>query len=263
MNEETREKIKSLKEKIKTKIKSNKKLIPIAIIAIGAIIYFVIPDDESIYVGTIEVTEVDVAPRVSSLVAERVVDEGDFVKTGDVLYRLTCEDILVDNDKSTKDFERARVLLASGNMPPEEYDRYKKNFDNNRLRVEWCTVRASIDGVILTKFHEGGDYVTTGTKLMAMGDLTDVWAYVYVDQPLLASLSIGQDVTGYLPEIKKKIAGRIIHIKDEAEFTPKNVQTRKERTRLVYGIKIRFDNSLNILKPGMPIEVGFKKLKKS
>lgn len=248
--------------KVKELLKDKKTIIPIVAVILGIIVFFVWPNNESIYVGTIEVTEVDVAPRVSSLVGERVVDEGDLVKEGDVLYRLTCENYLVDATKATNDYERAKKLLATGNMPPEQYDSFRKNYENAKLNVEWCTVRSPINGTILTKFHEAGDYVFTGTKLMAMGDLTDVWAYVYVDQPLLASLTIGQDVTGVLPELNSKlIPGRIIHIKDQAEFTPKNVQTRKERTRLVYGVKIKFDNSENLLKPGMPIEVRLKKMK--
>ena len=243
------------------KLKHKKRYVIIALLVLAAVIYFIIPSGESIYVGTIEVTEVDVAPRVASQIAERLVDEGDTVKQGDVLYRLTCEDVKVDAKKSTEDYNRAKKLLATGNMSPEQYDAYDKNYQNNMLKMEWCTVKAPGDGTILTKFHEPGEYVYTGTKLMAMGDLNDVWAYVYVDQPLLVSLSIGQDVTGILPELDDKpIAGRIIHIKDQAEFTPKNVQTRKERTRLVYGIKIRFDNSERLLKPGMPIEVRFAKL---
>jgi HlyD family secretion protein len=256
--------IKDVKPKeITKKIKTHKRYIVLALIAIAVAVYFVIPNGESIYVGTIEVTEVDVAPRVNSLIAERVVDEGDIVKKGDVLYRLACEDYKVNATKSTNDFKRAEKLLATGNMSPEQYDKYKKAYDDAMLQMDWCTVKAPINGTILTKFHEGGDYVYTGTKLVAMGDLNDVWAYVYVDQPLLVSLSIGQEVTGILPELNNKpIPGRIIHIKDEAEFTPKNVQTRKERTRLVYGVKIRFDNSEKLLKPGMPIEVKFDKLKK-
>lgn len=270
MSKNVIEKAKNLADKIESSekvggfgafVKKNLRFIPLLLIAVGVAVYLMWPDNESIYVGTIEVTEVDVAPRVSSLILERVVDEGDIVKAGDVLYKLTCEDYIVDAEKSSNDFGRAKMLLTSGNMSPEQYDYYKKSYENNLLNVEWCTVKAPIDGTILTKFHEGGEYVRTGTKLMAMGDLNDVWAYVYVDQPLLASLSIGQDVTGYLPEINKEIPGRIIHIKDEAEFTPKNVQTRKERTRLVYGVKIRFDNSDKFLKPGMPIEVRFKKIK--
>ena len=53
----------------------------------------------------------------------------------------------------------------------------------------------------------------------------------------------------------KPFDGQIISIRNEAEFTPKNVQTRDERTRLVYGVKVQFQNPTRILKPGMTIEV--------
>ena len=65
-------------------------------------------------------------------------------------------------------------------------------------------------------------------------------------------------VIGYLPEADKTFEGVISTINDEAEFTPKNVQTRKERERLVYGVKTRFVNDENLtLKPGMTLEVSF------
>lgn len=242
-------------------MKNKKGYILLALLMIGALVYFIYPTGESIYVGTIEVTEVDVAPRVHGQISARLVDEGDFVKAGQLMYKISCENYLVENVKATNDYERARKLLANGNLSPEQYDTYKRNYDLSQLNVGWCDVLSPMDGVVLTKFHEAGDHVNVGTKLMAMGDLVnDVWAYIYVDQPMLVKLSIGEDVIGVLPELNsKQIKGKIIRIKDEAEFTPKNVQTRHERTRLVYGIKIKFDNSENLLKPGMPIEVRFKK----
>lgn len=238
-----------------------KRIVPLMVVGIAVLVYLFWPSNESIYVGTIEVTEIDVASRVSSQVLERVRDEGDVVAAGDVLYKMTCEDQVVVMKKAENDFNRAGKLLASGNMSPEIYDNYEKNYGIAKLNVEWCSVKAPIGGTLLTKFHEAGDHVFAGTKLVAMGDLNDVWTYVYVDQPMLVNISIGQDVTGVLPELDShKISGKIIHIKDEAEFTPKNVQTRKERTRLVYGVKIKFDNGEKLLKPGMPIEVRFKKI---
>ncbi len=244
------------------KIKTYKFLFLMILIVLAVAVYLTIPKGESIYVGIIEATEVDVSARINSEIAERIADEGDIVKKGDILYKLTCENQTVEAEKATNDFKRAQKLLASGNISPEQFDGYKKIYELAKLNVDWCIVRAPINGTVLTKFHESGEYVSAGAKLMKIGDLSDVWAYIYVDQPLLAHLSIGQDVVGFLPELKNKlIAGKIIHIKDEAEFTPKNVQTRKERTRLVYGVKIRFDNSENLLKPGMPIEVRLAKTK--
>ena len=229
----------------------------LVLVVAGILLYELLRSRESLYVGTIEVTKVYVSPRVASQVKERLVDEGMNVKEGDVLYRLACEDIAVQKDKLTNDYSRAQQQLKGGTMAPQNYDSVKANHDNNALQWIWCTVKAPLSATVLTKYSEPGEWVQPGVHMMALGDLTDVWAYVYVAQPMLARLSVGQMVTGYLPEIDRNVPGAIIKVNDEAEFTPKNAQTRKERTRLVFGIKIKFDNAENILKPGMPIEVTF------
>ncbi len=229
----------------------------LGVIVIGIALYELLRARESMYVGTIEVTKVYVSPRVASQVKQRIVDEGWLVKEGDVLYQLACEDIGVQKAKLTNDYSRAQQMLSGGTMAPQKYDSVKADHDNNAYQWEWCTIKAPLNATVLTKYSEPGEWVQPGVHMMALGDLTDVWAYVYVAQPMLAHLSVGQKVTGFLPEISKQVQGAIIKVNDEAEFTPKNAQTRKERTRLVFGIKIKFDNAENILKPGMPIEVTF------
>ena len=120
-----------------------------------------------------------------------------------------------------------------------------------------------LTGSVLTRYHEPGEQVAPGTKLFTLADLREVWAYVYVPQTLLAQIKVGMDVDGHLPELgDKTVPGRVIKINDEAEFTPKNVQTRQERTRLVYGVKVLFPNAQGLLKPGMPIEVALPELVK-
>jgi len=89
-----------------------------------------------------------------------------------------------------------------------------------------------------------------------VADLSEVWVYIYVPHDTLAGLKPGMAVEGYLPEAgDREFPGRISVIYSEAEFTPKNVQTRKERTRLVFAVKVVFPNPDETLKPGMTIEV--------
>ena len=140
-------------------------------------------------------------------------------------------------------------------MSHSAYDIAEKNKRDNDLRLEWCHVKAPLDGVIITKFRENGEVVSVGENLVSMADPYDIWAYFYVPHDEVYKLKIGQEIIGILPEAGgRKFKGRIIKIAEEAEFTPKNVQTREERTRLVYGIKARFDNPDLILKAGMTIE---------
>jgi HlyD family secretion protein len=128
--------------------------------------------------------------------------------------------------------------------------------DLTTLQVSWLTLTAPASGTVLQKFHEPGEWARPGVNLLTLGSLKEVWAFVYVEQPMLARVALGQEVAGILPEMPgRTFTGRIALIRDQAEFTPKNVQTRDERTRLVYGIKIVFPNPDKVLKPGMSIEV--------
>lgn len=211
---------------------------------------------EFLYAGTVEVTEVDVSARVSSVIERLDVREGEQVEAGQSLLKLACEEIRLAADLAKSNYERARQLAKGGSLSQADFDRAKFQHEDASLRRAWCDVRAPGKGVVLSIYRESGELVGPGTKLMTLGDLSEVWAYIYVAQPLLARLRLGMEVEGILPEMPDKVfKGRIAHIRDEAEFTPRNVQTRDERSRLVYGIKTAFSNPDGVLKPGMTIEV--------
>ena len=145
--------------------------------------------------------------------------------------------------------------MQKGHVSQAEYDVLLRNKQDNDLKISWCRVVSPIDGMIVTKFREIGEVVAPGSVLMAVANPYDVWAYFYVPYSMLHQLKVGQKVVGFLPEANDmKFVGRIIKINEEAEFTPKNVQTRDERTRLVYGVKVQFENPGLILKAGMTIE---------
>lgn len=127
------------------------------------------------------------------------------------------------------------------------------------MRLGWCRITSPIDGTVLSRYHEPGELVNPGTKLLTLANIKDIWAFIYVPQPEVANLKPGMKLKGYLPELNnREFSGTILKINDEAEFTPKNVQTRFERTRLVYGVKVSFleSNTDEILKPGMTIEIA-------
>jgi hypothetical protein len=110
--------------------------------------------------------------------------------------------------------------------------------------------------VVLARLREPGEWASPGLQLMTLADLSSVYAYIYVAQDVLHTLKPGQELEAFLPEAgDQPRQARIAFIRPEAEFTPKNVQTREERTRLVFGVKVALENSDGKLKPGMPIEV--------
>jgi HlyD family secretion protein len=228
----------------------------VGVLAVIIVVWRVFFSGEFLYAGTVEATEVDLSSRVSSVIADLGAHEGDRVKKGQKLVRLAGEDIRLAADLAEKNFRRTAELFKNGSVPQAEYDRVRYVRDDAAVRRSWCEVSSPVDGVVLFTYFEPGEMVAPGMKLLTVADLKEVWTVVYVPQPLLAKLKAGMTVTGILPELKKNVFdGKIAHIREEAEFTPRNVQTRDERIRLVYGVKVVFLNPDGILKPGMTIEV--------
>lgn len=238
---------------------NRKKLAPFVAVAVAAVIGAVVfakRNRSFLYAGSIEATKVDLSSRVSSVIARFHVDEGSKIEKGDKLIDLACEDLKLAAELAAGDYDRAERLFRSGSMPKESYEHLRIKRDDSALRVSWCQIPSPFKGTVLNTYREANEYVVPGTKLLTLADLSEVWAIVYVPQQLLSRLSLGKQVTGYISEMNmKEFQGKIRVISDQAEFTPKNVQTREERTRLVYGIKVTFPNPDGILKPGMTIEV--------
>lgn len=208
------------------------------------------------YSGTIEATETDLSSRISGVIAAYGAREGDIVKNGGVICSIDCADLRLAAGIADQDFKRAAELYRGGSLSKEVYDRQKYKRDDSALKVEWCSVRSPVSGRLLYAYRQKGELVAPGTKLATVADLSEVWAYVYVPHNLLVKLKPGLELKGFLPEAgDAEFPGRISVIYSEAEFTPKNVQTRKERTRLVFAVKVSFSNQDETLKPGMTIEV--------
>ena len=230
-------------------------IVAAVIIALFLVIKYVIAHKPYSYAGTLETTKVIISARVSSDISEFNVAEGDTVSSGQTLLTMTCDAYKILAQQIDNDYARADALVAKGHMSQAEYDVVARNKRDNDLKLSWCNVTSPIDGMVITKFREVGEIVAPGTTLVSLANPYDIWAYFYVPYDMLHKLNVGDDVVGTLPEANgKKFAGKIIKINEQAEFTPKNVQTREERTRLVYGVKVKFENPDLTLKSGMTIE---------
>ncbi len=129
------------------------------------------------------------------------------------------------------------------------------NLGMSRVNLDYTVLRAPYAGVITVRQAELGEVVVPGTPVVSLADLDHIWLRAYVAEPDLGRIRWGQDAsvtTDTYPG--KKYHGRISFIASDAEFTPKSVQTYKERVTLVYRIKIDIDNPNHELKPGMPAD---------
>jgi HlyD family secretion protein len=124
-----------------------------------------------------------------------------------------------------------------------------------------ATVLAPASGMITQKLVDRGELVAPRTPLLVVADLDHAWANVYVDEPLVPRVTIGQTATVLTDAGGPGIEGTITFISPKAEFTPRNVQTAEERSKLVFRVKVTVDNRKGVLKQGMPVEaeIHFKK----
>jgi HlyD family secretion protein len=110
-----------------------------------------------------------------------------------------------------------------------------------------------VAGTITQKLVDRGELIAPRTPLVVVADLDHVWANVYVDEPFIPRVTLGQVITIHT-DAGQSVEGTVTFISPKAEFTPRNVQTAVERSKLVFRLKVTVDNTKGLLKQGMPVE---------
>ncbi len=124
-----------------------------------------------------------------------------------------------------------------------------------QTQISYSNLFAPIAGVILVKNTESGEFIIPGGAVLTLGDVAKPWLKAFINESDLGRVKLGQKVSVTTDSYPGKVyPGKITFISSEAEFTPKNVQTAKERVKLVYRIKVSLANPQMELKPGMPAD---------
>jgi HlyD family secretion protein len=140
------------------------------------------------------------------------------------------------------DIARARVAAAAAQVATVE-----KSLGETVLV-------SPVNGVVTQKLVEPGEVIPPRTPIAVVVDLDHAWADVFVPEPAVPKLRIGQSATVFTDAGGAGLAGTVTYISPKAEFTPRNVQTAEERSKLVYRVRISVDNTAGVLKQGMPVE---------
>jgi HlyD family secretion protein len=186
------------------------------------------------------------------------------------------------------DYQRMKDLLASATITQKQYDdayarfvaadqTYRKaksglrpeeingararrdgaaaQVDLLRKRIRDCAVLAPAPGTLTLRAVERGELVGTGSNVARLTFLDRVKLTIYVNEADLGRVTLGQNADVTIDTFPgKPFKGRVIYISPNAEFTPKNVQTKEERTKLVFAVKIEIENPDGALKPGLPAD---------
>jgi len=160
---------------------------------------------------------------------------------------------------SNREFEAAEAAQEISKAKTREaearLEQAKEALTLAEIRLGYATLKSPMTGLALSDHIEAGEYVVPGTAVVTVGDMEHSWMRAYINESDLGRVKVGQTAevtTDTFPGRTYK--GTVSFISSEAEFTPKNVQTAKERTKLVYRIKVDIPNPKMELKPGMPAD---------
>jgi HlyD family secretion protein len=124
-----------------------------------------------------------------------------------------------------------------------------------KKRIHDCRITAPSAGIITLRAAEPGELVTYGTNVLRLTYLDKVKLTIYLNEVELGNVHLGQAANVFIDSAPDKpFPGAVTYISPIAEFTPKNVQTKEDRTKLVFGVKIEIPNPDGVLKAGMPAD---------
>jgi HlyD family secretion protein len=167
-------------------------------------------------------------------------------------------EVAVAQEKSAR---QKLLLLQAGSRPDQieaargQLAQARQALDVARTRLKEMVIYSPVDGVVLRKNLEVGEMANPGVPVLTLMKPAEIWVRAYVPEEEIGRIKVGDTARiGVDAYPARRFPGRIIEIASEAEFTPRNVQTKKERVNLVFRIKIAVDNPEGILKPGMPAD---------
>jgi HlyD family secretion protein len=137
-----------------------------------------------------------------------------------------------------------------------ELERSKAVLAASKALLADTVVVSPINGLILSKNYEDGEYVNAGAAVLTVGNMNDCWVKIYISSAQLGLIAVGQEAKVRVDSFPDRIfRGEIKEISQNAEFTPRQSITQSERANLVFAVKVKLDNAEGILKPGMPADV--------
>lgn len=200
---------------------------------------------------------------------------------------INVEQATYNRDLARKEYDRAKALIASGSTNQQQFDQSETAYKQAVLaekqaaasvesaradlvraesdvrlinkQMEYCFPRAPMSGVVTTRLIRAGEWVGVGKPIVKIASLDTVWVKIYVPAGDLTRIRMGGQAAVDPEDGRgRTLDGTVTWISSEAEFTPKNVQSKEARADLVYAVKVTIANPDGALKIGMPVAVKMR-----
>jgi len=190
--------------------------------------------------------------RRHALLREQAVSQEDVDSAETLMKRAeaTYQRIKETHDQIVEGTRKEEIAVRRANLQLAQ-----EHLEMAQVSLSYTILSAPVSGVVLVRQAELGEVVAPGTPVVTIADVGRLWMRGYINETDLGRVRWDQPATvrtDTYPD--KEYHGRVSFISSQAEFTPKSVETYKERVTLVYRIKISLDNPNHELKPGMPAD---------
>jgi HlyD family secretion protein len=187
----------------------------------------------------------------------------------------------IDLANVKKNLDRLKQAYAAGSVPQKDMDNLTASYQSGDKRITalesklqtlnaqkatlaiqigYTTVTSPIGGYLQSDPVEIGEIVMIGSTLFEIVNLGDTWVEIYVNETEIPFVHLSDTADVYLDsDPQTPLKGTVSYISQKAEFTPKNVQTKKERVKQVFAVRVSVDNLTQRFKPGLPVDVYLKK----
>ncbi|MGQ9464854.1 MAG: HlyD family secretion protein [bacterium] len=217
--------------------------------------------------------EVNIGDTLVIIEHKELLAQKQEANTGILAAEQTLKEIEIKEKDLLINLERMRNLHKSGDISDKELENFESQYDilivqkgRAKAQIEGAKARMNLintqldntcilsplNGIVLARYYEPAEFVISGSPILKIGDLKTAYLKIYLSEKDLGRVHLHQRAEIYVDAYPKQVfSGEVTYISPEAEFTPKNIQTRDERAGLVFAIKITIPTPDTKLFPGM------------
>lgn len=216
--------------------------------------------------GAVELTEYQIAPAMAGRIETVTVSEGDAVKAGAVIATLDRRALELQLAQAAAGVTAAEaaVTQAKNDGTDAEVKAAKARLTQAKagaalakVQLSYATVTAPHAGVVSAVAANAGQNASPGKTIATLSDTSDLFVRVFVPETRIGDVKLGAKASVTTDSSDATYPGVVEFIASQAEFTPNNVETKEQRVKLVYEVRVRLSDTTGTLKAGMPVDVTF------
>ena len=216
--------------------------------------------------GTIETDQIAITPQTTGRILTAPSEEGVPVRRGDVLYTLDPSLMLLQVKQAQAGVDAAKASVTtvkdkSGHTDADvaaaqaQLDQARVALKMAQVQAGYTTVTSPIDGEVSSIAARAGENAVPGSTLAIVSNPASLTVTIFVPESQIGLVTIGQMGTLSTDSVTKTYHGTVVFVATQAEFTPASIETKDQRVKLVYQVKLRITDADSSLKPGMPADV--------